>query len=156
MGKQSHIFAKDISKLIWKFSAVHLTPIYKTCKVGNYFNLKSNTPALLLSNVVYRFSCPCDAGLTYFGKSTRHVITRAKEHLNLCSSVKSKIKHHIIECNLCNKKDMDSLINRFSVIKKSSSDYDCKIHEALIIKKYQPKLNKQMYENGSSFLLQLF
>ena len=40
--KQSHIFAKDISKLIWKFSAVHLTPIYKTCKVGNYFNLKSN------------------------------------------------------------------------------------------------------------------
>ena len=23
VGKQSHIFAKDISKLIWKFSAVH-------------------------------------------------------------------------------------------------------------------------------------
>ena len=116
--------------------------IYKTCKVGNYFNLKSNTPALLLSNVVYRFSCPCDAGLTYIGKSTRHVITRAKEHLNLGSSVKSKIKDHIIDCNLCNKKDMDSLIHSFSVIKKCSSDYDCKIHEALIIKKHQPKLNK--------------
>ena len=156
VGKQSHRFAKDISKLIWKFSAVHLTPIYKTCKVGNYFNLKSNTPALLLSNVVYRFSCPCDAGLTYIGKSTRHVITRAKEHLNLGSSVKSKIKDHIIECNLCNKKDMDSLIHRFSVIKKCSSDYDCKIHEALLIKKHQLKLNKQLYENGSSFLLQLF
>ena len=28
MGKQSHVFAKDISKLIWKFSAVRLTPIY--------------------------------------------------------------------------------------------------------------------------------
>ena len=83
MGKQSHIFAKDISKLIWKFSAVHLTPIYKTWKVGNYFNLKSNTPALLLSNIVYRFSCPCDVDLTYIGKSTRHVVTRAKEHLNL-------------------------------------------------------------------------
>ena len=95
-------------------------------------------------------------GLTYIGKSTRHVITRAKEHLNLGSSVKSKIKDHIIECNLCNKKDMDSLIHRFSVIKKCSSDYDCKIHEALIIKKHQPKLNKQLYENGSSFLLQLF
>ena len=72
--KQSYIFAKGISKLIWKFSAVHLTPIYETCKVGNYFNLKSNTPALLLSNVVYRFSCPCDAGLW-------HVVTKAKEHL---------------------------------------------------------------------------
>ena len=161
MGKQSYIFAKDISKLIWKFSAVHLTHIYKTCKVGNYFNLKSNTPALLLSNVAYRFSCPCDAGLTYIGKSTRHALKRAKEHLNLGSSVKSKIKHLIIECNLCNKKDMDSLINRFSLIHrfsvlvKCSSDYDCKIHEALLIKKHQPKLNKLLYENGSSFLLQL-
>ena len=54
--------------------------------------------------IAYRFSCPCDADLTYIGKSTRHVITRAKEHLNLGSSVKSKIKDHIIECNLCNKK----------------------------------------------------
>ena len=51
---------------------------------------------------------------------------------------------------------MDSLIHRFSVIKKCSSDYDSKIHEALIIKKHQPKLNKQLYENGSSFLQQLF
>ena len=75
VGKQSHIFAKDISKLIWKFSAVHLTAIYKTCQVENYFDLKSNTPALLLSNVVYRFSCLCDAGLTYIGTSTRHVVT---------------------------------------------------------------------------------
>ena len=149
VGKQSHIFAKDISKLIWKFSAVHLTPIYKTCKVGNYFNLKSNTLALLLSNVVYRFSCPCDAGLTYIGKSKRHVVTRAK------GTLKFRLDH-IIECNLCNKKDMDCLIHRFSVIKKCSSDYDCKIHEALLIKQHQPKLNKQLYENGSSFLLQLF
>ena len=51
---------------------------------------------------------------------------------------------------------MDSLIHRFSVIKKCSSDYDSKVHEALLIKKHQPKLNKQLYENGSSFLLQLF
>ena len=51
---------------------------------------------------------------------------------------------------------MDSLIHRFSVIKKCFSDYDCKIHEALLIKKPQPILNKQLYENGSSFLLQLF
>ena len=35
VGKQSHIFAKYILKLIWKSSATHLTPIYKTCKAGN-------------------------------------------------------------------------------------------------------------------------
>ena len=151
VGKQSDIFAKDISKLIWKFSAVHLTPIYKTCKVGNYFNLKSNTLALLLSHVIYRFSCSWDAGLTYIGKSTCDM-TRTKEHLNLGSSVKSKIKEHISECILCNKKDTDSFRHRFSVIKKYSSDYDCKIRKALLIKKHEPKLNT-VSENGSSFLL---
>ena len=134
VGKQSHIFAKNISKLIWKFSAVHLTPIYKTCKVGNYFNLRSNKPALLLSNVVYRFSCSCDADLTYIGKSTHLVVTREKKHLNLGSSVKSKIKQYIVECCLCNKKDTDSLMHHFVVIKKCSSDYDCKIHQVLLIK----------------------
>ena len=56
VGKQSHILRRTFQKIIWKFSAVHLTPIYKTCKVGNYFNLKCNTPALLLSNIVYCFS----------------------------------------------------------------------------------------------------
>ena len=84
------------------------------------------------------------------------MVTRAKEHLNLGSSVQSKIKEHINQCNLCNKKDMDSLIHRCIVIKKCLSNYDCKIHKTLIIKKHQPKLNKQFYENGSSFLLQLF
>ena len=92
---------------------------------GNSLTYSQKTFRNLFGN-----SLPC----TYIGKSTRHVITRAKEHLNLGSSVKSKIKDHIIECNLCNKKDMDSLIHHFSVIKKCSSDYDCKIHEALIIK----------------------
>ena len=51
---------------------------------------------------------------------------------------------------------MDGLIHSFIVIKKCSSDYVCKIHEALLIKKHQPKLNKHLYENGSSFLLELF
>ena len=151
VGKQSHIFAKDILKIIRKFSAVHLTSIYKTCKVGNYFNLKPNTPVLLLSDVVYCFLCMCDMGLIYISKST--LLTRAKENLNLGSSVKSKLKEHISECNLCNKKDTDSLIHCFIVIKKCLSDYDCRIHEALIIKKHQPKLNKQSHENGSSFLI---
>ena len=80
----------------------------------------------------------------------------AKEHLNVDSSVKSRIKEHILECNLCNKKDMDSLMHHFVVIKKCSSDYECKIYEALLIKKHQSKLNKQLYKSSLSFLLQLF
>ena len=72
----------------------------------------------------------------------RRLRTRAKKHLNLGSLVKNKIKEHIIKYNSCSKKDMDSLMNYFVVIKKCLSDYDCTIHEALLIKKNKPKLNK--------------
>ena len=48
-------------------------------------------------------------------------------------------------------------MHHFVVIKKCLSDYDCKIYEAVLIKKkHETKLNKQLYENGSSFLLQPF
>ena len=79
--------------------------LYKTCRVGNYFNLKCNTAMLSLSNVVYHFSCPCDTGLTYIGKSTHHVVTIAKEHLNLGSLIERK-KNNI-------------LLNAIYVIKKT-------------------------------------
>ena len=29
-------------------------------------------------------------------------------------------------------------------------------HEALLIKKFKPKLNRQLYDNGCSFLLKVF
>ena len=83
------------------------------------------------------------------------MVTRAKDHLNLGSSVKSKIKEHIIECNFWNKKNVYGLMHHF-VIKTCSSDYNCKIYEALLIKKHQPKINKELYQTGLSFLLQLF
>ena len=77
-GNNLTYLQKAFHNLFGNFLPCILTPIYKTCKVENYFNLKSNIPALLLSNVVYRFSCPCDAGLTYISKSTRHLLTRPK------------------------------------------------------------------------------
>ena len=47
-------------------------------------------------------------------------------------------------------------MNHFDITKKCLSDYDCKIHKALLIKKHQPKLNEQLHHSGLSFLLQLF
>ena len=52
---------------------------YETFQVGNYFNLKSRTRTPLVFNVVYRFSYPRGADLTYIRKSTRYVVTRAME-----------------------------------------------------------------------------
>ena len=75
VGKSPQLFTKQRSKFIANLTIVKLIPTYKTFKVGNYFNLKSRTPTPLVSNVVYRFSCPCAADLTYIGKSVRHMDT---------------------------------------------------------------------------------
>ena len=76
-------FVKALSRLCLKHFDVRLLPLYRTNKVGQYFQLKSETPLPLCSNVVYKFTCSCDTNLTYIGMSSRHLITRVKEHLNL-------------------------------------------------------------------------
>ena len=44
--------------------------LYIRFKVENNFKLKSHTLLLLVSNVVNRFTCPCNTGKTYVGMSS--------------------------------------------------------------------------------------
>ena len=129
-------------------------PLYQTVKVANYFNLKSMTPLGLCFNVVYSYACPCDTGLAYLGMSFRHLVTRAKEHLNLNQSQKSAIKDHILDCVKCFNSS-HSLVSR-KILCNGKNEYDTKVYEALLIKKFKPKLNRQLYANGCSFLLKVF
>ena len=92
--------------------------------------------------------------LTYYGMSTRHLITRVREHLDFNSIQRSAIKDHILSCDIC--LDVQHGIKSFTVIKKCQSKFHTKIHEALLIKKDTPKLNRQLYAKGASFLLQVF
>ena len=39
---------------------------------------------------------------------------------------------------------------------KCNSAYEAKINQALLIKKQNPTINKQMYANGASFLLSVY
>ena len=72
---------------------------FRSFKVGNYFQLKCSTPTELSSNVVCKFSSPCDTAIPYVGYTTCHLITRAHVHLNLNSIAKSAIKDHIYSCS---------------------------------------------------------
>ena len=154
-GKSSQLFTKRLSRLIANLTSVKLIPTYKTFKVGNYFNLKSCTPTPPVSYIVYCFSCPREADLIYIGKSAMHLVTRVKKHWALNSTTrKSAVKEHILDCNNCVK--YDDILKPYSILRKCTSDYDTKIHEALLIKKYKPKLKRQLYGNGSSFLLKIF
>ena len=143
-----------MSDLCLKIAGLKLVPLYKTMKVSNYFHLKSMTPLGLCSNVVYWAQMSCDTGLIYLGMSSRHLVTRAKEHLDLNKSRKSAIKDHILDCVKCF--NSSHSLASFKLLRNSKNEYDTKVHEALLIKKFKPKLNRQLYANGCSFLLKVF
>ena len=85
--------------------------------------------------------------------STRYLSTKAREHLDFNSQVSSAIKNHTMCCNVYSSVNL----NFFKIIiKKSKSEFHTKIHEALFIKKRNLGLNRQLYANGTSFLLNVF
>ena len=87
-----HTVLKRISALISNRFNPKVLLIFKIFKVKNYFLLKSRTPKALCSNVIYKFTGSCDTNMTYIGLSSRHLITRVREHLNFKSIHKSAIK----------------------------------------------------------------
>ena len=87
--------------------------------------------------------------------SSRHLVTRAREHLNLNSNTKSAITDHLQQCTSYFKIEIN-LYSSFTVLKKCSSEYNVKIHKAMFIKQNKPLLIKQLYVNGCSFLLKYF
>ena len=89
IGKESRLFLGRLAKLFHVKFDVKVSSIYNTFKTGTYFQLKSRTPLLLCSNVVYKFTCSCDSNLTYIGKSTRHLSTRVGEHVIMASQRKN-------------------------------------------------------------------
>ena len=93
----------------------------------------------------------------------RHLSERIGENLNL-KSLKGKknkslnndsaIAHHILSCGTCQLKLPTA--NNFKILKKCRTAYETKIHEAILIKRYKPKLNRQLHDSGVSFLLNVF
>lgn len=155
LGKPSKIFSKRISNLIQNKFSISIHPYFTAKKIGSYFNLKSPTPKALTSKVVYKFSCVRDASQTYIGMSTRHLCVRVNEHFSSnSSSKKSAIHQHIQSCIYCN--SIQSPLAQFNIVKKCNTDFSTKIQEALLIKKLNPTLNRQLYENGCSFLLSVY
>ena len=47
-------------------------------------------------------------------------------------------------------------LNSFEVLKQCKSDFQAKIHEALLMKKHRSSLTKQLYAHGSFFLLNVY
>ena len=106
------------------------------------FSYKDKLPSGLRSSVVYKFQCArCNS--SYIGKTARQLKVRIDEHIGvstrtnraLGAPVFSAIRNH---CNEC-KHDMSR--DCFSVLSRTSSDYDLDIHESLLIARDKPSLN---------------
>ena len=137
IDKKSRRFVTSLSRLIASRCDIKLYTIFATSKVGDYFQSKCRTSHALCSNVVCKFTCSCDANLSYVGMSTRHLGVRARKHLNLADQHKnSAIKDHLKFCDVCCEACKAQLsADNFKIVKKCRSDFDTKIQEALYIKK---------------------
>ena len=66
--------------------------------------------------------------------STRHLVTRAREHLQLNSnSAKSAISQHISSCQTCQNSNLD--VSSLKVIRNCHNEYETKHTESIIDKK---------------------
>ena len=86
--------------------------------------------------------------------TTRHLDARACKHLILAGLHKSAIKDHIRACATCHEEKYT--VNSFQISKRYHTEYETKLQEALLIKKLNSKLIKQLYANDAAFSLSIF
>ena len=146
IGDHSYNLSKKLKGIIEADNKCKVRIIFKSFKVRNYFSLKAKTPNNLLSNVVYKFTCQNDSGITYIGETKRHLITRVGEHLSLSKVYQnSEVESHAHNCPNC---VLNASFDSFSIVKKCFNNFDASIHEALLARRRNPALNRQLFTGG--------
>ena len=135
------------------FNVIKVTGNFKSCKLSDFFSLKSCVPLSLSANVVYKFTCLlCDTETSYIGKTERHLLTRVAEHLSTGENNKSAIASHRRQCVPCR----NATINNFQILRRSDKN-NVYLHEAMLIRQQQPTLNVQVGSwSGANCLLKVF
>ena len=99
---------RDLRNLITRFYPhINLNLIFNNdFSIESFFPFKDRIPTPMLSNLVYKYTCEqCDA--TYYGETSRHLLTRIAEHKGLSPRSNlpithpsfSSIRDHAIEMN---------------------------------------------------------
>ena len=138
---------------------VNLRCVFQSTKVGSYFSLKSKSPALLLSNVVYKYKCLGDPEQSYIGETTCHIVKRAGEHLDCFSErMPTGIGGHIQKCDPCLRalKAGDLSFRNFEILSRCQSKLEAEVREAFLVSKHKPTMNSQLFMSGASLTLKIF
>ena len=113
------------------------------CKLSSLFRYKDSLKKEICSGIIYRYTCS-NCKVTNYGKTYRHLFTRAAEHMAISNltgkrlkSVKeSAVSDHLLECNC----SMD--FDHFDVLASDANKCRLLIKESLLIRRDQPQLNK--------------
>ena len=87
----------------------------------------------------------------YYCKTIRHLATRVKEHGT--SPSPSAVSNHLSSCETCK---LNFSCDNFSMIDSGKNDFEITIKEALHIKFKKPTINRQLFSQGWSFVLNVF
>ena len=150
IGKASTLFGKRLKTLMKHQLDEDIKIVYQTNKVRDYFKLKDNTPHPIKSQVVYRFSCRKDPDAIYIGYTNRLLCERVREHLTTTTA----ISEHVDRCDDCKNRTITP--NDFDILKQCKTKWETMIWEAILIKRYSPKLNRQFIKSGLSHTLKIF
>ena len=160
MGKDSlKIKGKLVSLAKTYFPCCKIQVIFNSGnRLGRFFNFKDKVPLNVRSLILYRFTCSSCNSASYIGKTKRHFLVRAFEHMGISLITGKKysfnpnninntaILNHI-NCNTCN-----ATLDNFRVIGSASNDYHLCLKERLLIQLHKPNLNT----NIKSMPLKLF
>ena len=159
VGKPSLIFKQKISELVKKSYDVDVRCVFNSLKVKNYFSLKCRSSPFLATNLVYKFTCQYDTDITYIGETNHRIGVRAGEHIDLSKPGKvSPVGKNVSSCEVCFTKLSQGALKfkDFEILKLCRSKFDAEIIEALLVKKFRPKINTQLFKSGAWFTLKVF
>ena len=150
IGKPSTTFSRKIKNVLSRVISGKIRVVFTTTKVKDQFRLKDTTEDQLLTKVVYSFKCLRDSGIQYIGYTNRALKVRIDEHLR----GGTRVSDHIAQCKACN----DGGVNHknFTILKKCRTKWDTAVYEAILIKRYNPILNKQLVKPGYTHQVQIF
>ena len=144
LGQYSLQIKTRLGRIIKKYYPnIQLRVIFRSPKrIGSLFPFKDRFPVSMRSSVIYKFQCPgCHA--SYYGKTSRNLITRCREHLGInkagleVKGSSSAIRDHI------NQSGHAASVNDFSILDRANNEFDLLIHESLLILRDRPELNSQ-------------
>ena len=102
------------------------------------------------ANVVYQHKCSKDKSTQYIGFTSRSLVERVKEHLKK----KTDESDHSSICNIF--KDERITVYVFGILKECRNKLETLISEAILIKRYNLILNKQLTKPGIFHTLRIF